>query len=123
MSAILCEMGRTPRLATKILVKGPPCPAAFLLIVWMECTGVPGTLGVPTKVWASRGGCSDVDCESMIVVEKGETVKKAGREDGFIVAVDDGITRVRDDDENPQRSSWCSSQRQNRLSYLSMLVL
>jgi hypothetical protein len=26
----------TPRLATRIFVRGPLCPAAFLLIVWME---------------------------------------------------------------------------------------
>ena len=33
---ILRAMRRTPRLATRILVNGPPWPAAFLLMVWME---------------------------------------------------------------------------------------
>lgn len=47
----------TPRLATRILVKGPWCPAAFLRIVWIECTGVPGADGVPGAKWdASLGG-------------------------------------------------------------------
>lgn len=47
----------TPLLATRIFVKGPLCPAAFRLIVCMEWTGVPGTLGVPTNMGASLGGC------------------------------------------------------------------
>lgn len=46
----------TPRLATRILVRGPPWPAAFLLIVWIEWTGVPGALGEPANMAASRGG-------------------------------------------------------------------
>lgn len=58
----------TPRLATRIFVNGPLCPAAFLLIVWIECTGVPGTLGVPAKMDASLGGCSD--CSEDMMVEK-----------------------------------------------------
>lgn len=51
-------IGRTPRLATRIFVNGPLCPAAFLRIVWMEWTGVPGALGDPANMGASRGGCN-----------------------------------------------------------------
>lgn len=59
----------TPRLATRILVNGPLWPAAFLRIVWMECTGVPGALGDVANVWASLAGCSEVegDCADMVV--------------------------------------------------------
>ena len=53
-----CPSGRTPRFATRIFVNGPLWPAAFLRIVWMECTGVPGALGVTANIGASLGGCS-----------------------------------------------------------------
>ena len=64
------ERGLTPRLATRILVNGPEWPADFLRIVWMECTGVPGALGVPANMCAMRGGCSD--SEAMADVDGGE---------------------------------------------------
>ena len=64
------ERGLTPRLATRILVNGPEWPADFLRIVWMECTGVPGALGVPANMCAMRGGCSD--SEAMADVGGGE---------------------------------------------------
>lgn len=47
---------RTPRFATRIFVRGPPWPAALRRMVWMECTGVPGALGVAAKMGASLGG-------------------------------------------------------------------
>jgi hypothetical protein len=57
--------GRTPRLATRILGKGPLCPAPFLLMDWMECTGVPGALGKAEKL-PKRGGWR----VAMVVVER-----------------------------------------------------
>jgi len=59
----------TPRFATRIFVNGPPWPAAFLRIDWIECTGVPGALGDPANIAASRGGCSD-DVGEVMVVER-----------------------------------------------------
>jgi hypothetical protein len=57
----------TPRFATRIFVSGPPCPAAFLRMVWIEWTGVPGALGDPAKSPASRAGCSEDDCGEVMV--------------------------------------------------------
>lgn len=51
------ETERTPRFAARILVSGPPWPAALRRRVWIECTGVPGALGVLAKMEARRGGC------------------------------------------------------------------
>lgn len=61
----------TPRFATRIFVKGPPWPADFLLIVWMEWTGVPGALGEAANIAASLGGCK-VDVGVAMVVVKVE---------------------------------------------------
>lgn len=52
-------------------MRGPECPAAFLLIVWIEWTGVPGTLGVPAKMEASLGGWRVSDAEAMVVDRRG----------------------------------------------------
>ena len=37
-------------------MRGPWWPAALRRMVWMECTGVPGALGVTAKMDASLGG-------------------------------------------------------------------
>lgn len=47
---------RTPRFATRILVKGPECPADLRRMDWIEWTGVPGALGVTANMAARRGG-------------------------------------------------------------------
>jgi hypothetical protein len=58
----------TPRLATKILVRGPPCPAAFLRMVWIECTGVPGALGDRANMCARRGGCRPTAADGVLMI-------------------------------------------------------
>ena len=64
---------RTPRFATRILVRGPECPAALRRMVWMECTGVPGALGVTANMEASLGGwrvAEDALLDAMVCLDK-----------------------------------------------------
>ena len=68
------EITHTPRLATRILVRWPEWPACFLRIVWIECTGVPGTLGVPAKMCARRGGWRAACGWVMVRVQSGGAV-------------------------------------------------
>lgn len=63
------------------MVNGPEWPAAFLRIVWMECTGVPGALGDPAKMEASRGGWRV--CWGLSVTGIAGDVSLAGGEDGW----------------------------------------
>lgn len=63
-------------------MRGPPCPAAFLLIVWMECTGVPGALGEAAKMGASLAGCSVADCEAMVDDDNGGRCSRKKRKRG-----------------------------------------
>lgn len=72
--------GLTPRLATRILVSGPEWPADFLRMVWMECTGVPGALGVTANMGASRGGWRVPEAGVAIVVRELEGAEGVGSE-------------------------------------------
>ena len=39
-----------------MLFRSPEWPAALRRMVWIECTGVPGALGVTANIGARRGG-------------------------------------------------------------------
>lgn len=45
-------------------------------MVWMECTGVPGALGVPTNIEARRGGCKGAEDSEVAMVDAGEKAKR-----------------------------------------------
>ena len=59
-------------------MRGPECPADFLRIVWIECTGVPGALGVTAKMGAKRGGWRVLPEVAMV----GDGERRRSREGG-----------------------------------------
>jgi hypothetical protein len=79
MDVLTCNLeALTPRFATRILVRGPEWPADLRRIVWIECTGVPGALGVTAKMGASLGGWSVASPVAIVIVDGGRMQRLVG---------------------------------------------